>query len=143
MHHIIYQSTETRRLSDEELQQLLVQWRASNQRQGITGILLYSEGQFLQIIEGEEATVRTLFDKISRNYYHVHVDKLADGPIPSRCFTGWSMGYVPLVPEAFSRVLGYLNPQEPTELAAHSRGCDEELTNLLKSFVSEQMVALW
>ena len=143
MHHIIYQSTETRRLSDEELRQLLQQWRAANQRWGITGMLLYSEGQFLQIIEGEEAAVRSLFDNIARSYYHVHVDKLADGPIQQRCFSAWSMGFVPLQPEAFSRVLGYLNPQNSAELAAYAHGCDDELAALLHSFVHEQQEGLW
>ncbi|UYZ64682.1 BLUF domain-containing protein [Hymenobacter weizhouensis] len=143
MHHIIYQSAETAPLSDAELRQLLQHWRAYNHSQGITGILLYSEGQFLQIIEGGEAEVQALFERIERNYRHVHVVKLADGPIPQRCFTEWSMGYVPLEPAAFTRVRGYLDLQQSEELASRFRGCDEELANLLRSFVNEQAAMPW
>jgi hypothetical protein len=58
MYHIIYMSRSTRPISEQQLRQLLQQARANNQAAGLTGVLLYGNRQFEQVLEGEEAALR-------------------------------------------------------------------------------------
>lgn len=137
MYHIIYQSIESINLSEEDLRIMLEQARTKNRQCGITGLLLYSEGQFLQVIEGEEATVRSLYEVIEQDSRHAYVQKLADGPIPRRYFASWAMGFAATGPVALTQVAGYLNTQTSGELLTRTMGCDDELASLLHSFAKD------
>jgi hypothetical protein len=81
MHHIIYLSRATRSMSDEELANLLTRAREANAQQDITGALVYGDGQFMQIIEGNEATLAMLYAKLLQDERHGQVFKFADKPI--------------------------------------------------------------
>lgn len=61
MHHIIYMSTASWPMTDAELKELLTQAQQGNERVGITGALVYGDGQFMQIMEGEQAALETLY----------------------------------------------------------------------------------
>ena len=93
MHHIIYLSSATELLDDEQLQSLFFQCRHNNARLGITGLLLYRDGSFLQLIEGEREDVADLFRKICRDGRHHGILKVIDEAIPEREFTDWSMSF--------------------------------------------------
>ena len=56
---LIYVSSACRELSDEELEHILESSIRHNTQQGITGVLLYTNGRFMQVIEGEEAAIET------------------------------------------------------------------------------------
>ncbi|WP_188557330.1 BLUF domain-containing protein [Hymenobacter glacieicola] len=60
MHHIVYQSSAVGLPTTAELKFLLRQSRANNQRLHITGLLLYSNGSFLQVLEGQAPAVRQI-----------------------------------------------------------------------------------
>jgi hypothetical protein len=78
------------------LQDLLVWSRSYNAQRGLTGLLLYSETQFVQVIEGDESAVRHLYDRIRQDGRHHHVTTLSEGPEPHRWFADWQMaaGYL-------------------------------------------------
>lgn len=80
-------------MTHEELIQLLHQSRESNRNRGITGMLLYMEGCFFQVLEGERATLDSLYVKIARDKRHHHVMKLLEIPLQERGFHAWSMAY--------------------------------------------------
>lgn len=88
-----YTSIASHLMTHEELIQLLQQARKNNQSNGITGMLLYMEGCFFQVLEGERSTVEALYFKIGQDKRHHHVIKLLEEPIMSRGFDVWSMGY--------------------------------------------------
>lgn len=90
---LIYISSATRLLSPDELRDLLRESRERNERVGISGMLLYKEGNFMQVIEGEGQTVRTLFKKIQSDGRHRGVMRLREERIPEREFPGWFMGF--------------------------------------------------
>lgn len=92
---VVYVSSATRLFTDPELQMLLEQSRERNARQGITGMLLYKDGNFLQLIEGPEPAVRALHARIGTDTRHRHVITVFDEMVHERQCPDWSMGYVP------------------------------------------------
>ena len=107
---IVYVSTAIASLSEAALLQLLRQARCANQRAGITGVLMYGGGQFLQVLEGSPAAVRRLYARIEADPRHGRLEKLADGPLPRREFTGWHMSFAPLPASYPNGIPGYLTP---------------------------------
>lgn len=65
MFSIVYASSATTHFSPAQLAGLLAQCREHNSAADVTGMLLYKHGNFMQVLEGEEETVRALFTKIS------------------------------------------------------------------------------
>jgi Sensors of blue-light using FAD len=90
---LIYESMAARSFSEEEVKVLLDDSRRSNLRKGITGILLYRQGQFTQVLEGNEFEVKQLFERISRDPRHTRVVVRLEQWIPARSFPNWSMAY--------------------------------------------------
>ncbi|KAB8143522.1 BLUF domain-containing protein [Chloroflexia bacterium SDU3-3] len=86
MIRIIYVSSAARPFSQPELEALLDSSRRNNQARGITGLLLYRAGSFMQILEGEERTVRAVYATICRDPRHTHIVQLDDSPIDQRSF---------------------------------------------------------
>lgn len=64
-----------------------------NRKNGITGMLLYSEGNFLQVLEGEADAVQATYQRICQDPRHHHVTGLLEEQVPQRQFSAWSMGY--------------------------------------------------
>jgi hypothetical protein len=110
MHHIAYISRAVRPLSDEDLLELLTQCRRDNEHHHITGILFYSHGNIAQLFEGEPEIVESLFERISHDGRHSHVQKLISKPIDARSFTDWSMAFHPLEEAGFEALQGFLLP---------------------------------
>ena len=90
---LIYESDANRAFSEAEINQLLMDSRKANGRRGITGILLYRGGRFTQVLEGEEARVRQLFEKIRQDIRHSNVSVRLEQAIEARSFPNWSMAY--------------------------------------------------
>ncbi|MEZ5306384.1 MAG: BLUF domain-containing protein [Pyrinomonadaceae bacterium] len=93
MIQLIYASTASKPFSVDELSELLKVARKRNRRYGITGILLYDNGAFLQVLEGEENEVEKLFRRISKDPRHTHIELLLRLEIEHRSFTEWRMGF--------------------------------------------------
>lgn len=98
-YHVLYRSRATSAPTEAELQALLEWSRTYNAQQQLTGLLLYSDGQFVQLLEGPEAAVRALYARIQQDLRHTQVVTLSEGPGPHRWFSEWSMafGYVDAV----------------------------------------------
>jgi len=93
MIQLIYISTSSLILSESDLVDLLEQAKSRNLRQHITGMLLYNNNTFLQVLEGEAGDVFEIYDSICkdpRNEGHVI---LRESEIPGRDFPDWSMGF--------------------------------------------------
>jgi len=91
---LMYKSTATRPMTAEDLTQLLQQARARNSRLGVTGVLLYKEGQFLQVLEGLERPVRQVFADIAQDDRHEDIQTIFTSPIERRTFPTWQMAFV-------------------------------------------------
>ena len=93
LHQLLYVSAARPGLSQAEIDAILAGAQAHNAAQGITGLLLCVDEAFLQLLEGPEAAVREVFDRIGRDPRHDHVLCLLDQPAQCRDFPNWSMGY--------------------------------------------------
>ena len=96
MFYLIYVSSAVRPFLPYELVDLLSKSRTYNTEVGITGMLLYKDGNFMQVIEGEEEAVLTLYAKIQRDTRHKGLLILLQGPLAERQFPDWSMGFTDL-----------------------------------------------
>lgn len=113
VYRVLYRSRATRTPSPAQLQELLAQARATNARLQISGMLLYSEGMFVQVIEGPEETVRGLYAKITQDPRHTRVDTVSEGLQPARLFAEWSMDFGLVEGPEVERVLGAIEAQQP------------------------------
>lgn len=75
---------------------ILLTSRRNNAARGVVGGLYYGDGCFFQYLEGEENSVRALFDAIAGDSRHGDVRVVLDKPIDALSFHGWSMKYVPV-----------------------------------------------
>jgi hypothetical protein len=104
---IAYVSVATRPMSDADIAGLLVGSRANNERDGITGALLYNRGRFIQIVEGEDDTVRARFDAIAADPRHRNVRKMREKTVGIRQFPQWTMGYREPTDESITQLDGF------------------------------------
>lgn len=93
LYKIAYRSIPVREFSREELEAMLVDFRAKNQRLGITGLLLYRANSFIQFLEGEELKVMALFGQIRTDERHENVHLFLHEPIETRVFPDWWMRF--------------------------------------------------
>ncbi|MBO2009880.1 BLUF domain-containing protein [Hymenobacter negativus] len=93
LHSLRYQSTIVAPIAEEDMRAMLVKARAFNAANQISGMLLYRDGQFVQVLEGEEATIRILYDKILCDPRHTNMQMLEDAPLNHRKFASWTMAY--------------------------------------------------
>ena len=92
---IVYASDEREPFDDARLAALLAQSRDSNSRAGITGMLLYRRGRFIQFLEGGEQPVRDLVSVIRSDPRHTRMRVLLEDVLADRRFPEWTMGYEP------------------------------------------------
>ncbi|MEO8202168.1 MAG: BLUF domain-containing protein [Gemmatimonadota bacterium] len=93
MFFLIYVSSSSGLFSKSELVALLAKCQENNTKLGITGMLLYKDGNIMQVLEGEEKVVRTLHARISLDPRHRGLLTLLEGPLAARQFPDWSMGF--------------------------------------------------
>jgi hypothetical protein len=93
MIQISYLSRSAAPLSAGEMLGLLQQCQANNAVRGITGMLFYGNGTFLQVIEGEPAAVDELVGKISRDPRHHGIHILGRKAVEQREYGDWTMGF--------------------------------------------------
>lgn len=116
----IYTSIATREMTKDDLIRIAASARRNNASKGVTGMLVYKDRHFMQILEGPEAVVRDTFEKISTDGRHSRMIELAWHKIAHRAFERWWMEMADLSDPALARIL------EPDEIEASFRsgtGC--------------------
>lgn len=93
---LLYMSRATRAMSPQEIEHLLRGARERNRLRGVTGALLYYDGRFVQVLEGDAAAVEQCFALIQTDPRHAQITPLHRGPIDAARFPQWSMRYVSL-----------------------------------------------
>jgi len=74
-----------------EIAEILAVSRANNARDGVTGALLYSDGCFAQVLEGDLDMVQRTFERIQRDTRHGDVIVLEARRTEARMFGMWNM----------------------------------------------------
>lgn len=112
MIQLIYASSATQLLSAQELIAILDKARQKNTLLGVTGMLLYKNGNFLQVLEGEATVVKPLYAIIEADPRHYDVQMIAERSVEARYFEKWSMAFTNLDgidPESIPNYSQFLN----------------------------------
>jgi hypothetical protein len=91
---LLYASRAVPAVDQEELAAILRQSKSHNPAVGVTGVLCFSGGIFLQVLEGGRSAVNRLYNRIVTDPRHTDVELLSYQEIEERRFAGWSMGQV-------------------------------------------------
>ena len=93
VYQIIYTSSATEALDDAAMRELAMSATYRNAEIGITGMLLFNDGSIMQVLEGDELTVKMLYDVIKEDSRHTGAMVLIERYSETREFSSWSMGY--------------------------------------------------
>jgi hypothetical protein len=104
---ITYASSAYALFSEVELTDLLISARENNLKNEITGLLLYKDGNFMQVIEGPTIAVVELYGKIVADTRHHVVMKLLEHELVERSFASWQMAFCNLNGPGVKEVPGY------------------------------------
>ena len=112
---LMYVSRAADSVNQNELVAILKKSKANNVNVGVTGVLCFSAGIFLQVLEGGRSAVSALYNKIANDPRHHDVVLLSYEEVNERSFAGWSMGRANLARLNPSLVMKYsetalLNP---------------------------------
>ena len=135
LYRIVYTSTATGPFDRTGLMELLKGSVRRNTQAGITGLLLYQNGAFIQALEGEKAALVELFEKISHDPRHHRIIRLIQGPIEERFFPNSAMAFRDLDSPELRRLPGYsefLNTPLNGELLAKDIPACQRLLLLFK-----------
>lgn len=108
LYQLCYVSRAVTPMSYPELRALVAQARAYNAAHDITGILFYGEGNFAQVLEGEQAEVERLFDRIQHDTRHYDVTVITRVTRLHRAYSQWSMAGHRLAEAQFAELVKYL-----------------------------------
>lgn len=106
MIQVSYVSRAAEAMSSADLLALLHQCRTNNTRTGVSGLLLYGNGTFLQTIEGEPDVVDPLYAQIFEDKRHEAIELIYRKEIPERQYSEWSMGFDEISDESLKGIEG-------------------------------------
>ncbi len=89
---LMYASRAADSVNQNELVAILKKSKANNADHGVTGVLCFSAGIFLQVLEGGRSPVSALYNRIANDTRHREVVLLSYEEVDERRFAGWSMG---------------------------------------------------
>lgn len=91
LHQIVYMSRAARPLDEAEISLIERKARSNNQRDDVTGLLIYDRTRFLQALEGERDVIHQTMDRIRDDERHAKIDIVTDRPVDIREFGTWSL----------------------------------------------------
>lgn len=83
---ICYVSTANQDLSSSEIVEILQQTESRNNKHGINGLLVFSDGTFFEVIEGEKMMIKELFETIREDGRHKNLIVIFEKDIPKKLF---------------------------------------------------------
>lgn len=104
---IIYISSSKELLDEGQLCELSSSFSRNNEEHGITGLLLYKDGSFMQVIEGEKLNIEQLYFSIEKDTRHSGVVQLIKESIAQRQFPEWSMAVRHIPPDKNPEFSGF------------------------------------
>lgn len=137
-HRLVYVSTAIEKFTEAQLQEILLRSRENNTKLNVTGVLLYNDGNILQVLEGEKATIRGLYGKITQDHRHYGCIILQDTPSETRSFENWSMGFKTVTSIEYLQLEGYWDMRRKNFPLINSDG-ESEILEILESFVEHNL----
>jgi hypothetical protein len=107
VHRLVYVSSAVELFSETQLEILLKECRRNNESVGVTGMLLYKDGNFMQCLEGPKEAVQTLEVRIRSDPRHRGMIVLLTEDAVQPEFREWAMGFKKLDSKTALGVPGY------------------------------------
>ncbi|MBU3621849.1 BLUF domain-containing protein [Polynucleobacter sp. CS-Odin-A6] len=104
MYQLIYVSSSTETFTREKFLDLAFVMSSQNTKIGITGMLVFKDGNFMEVLEGEESAVKELFSKIHVDPRHTLVSVIQEGDISAREYSSWAMTFYNSATEQYEHV---------------------------------------
>tara|TARA_R110002074_G_scaffold92570_1_gene202143 strand:+ start:1387 stop:1818 length:432 start_codon:yes stop_codon:yes gene_type:complete len=93
VYQIVYVSTSPEPLTTSQISDILNSSSGNNARDGITGLLMYHDQLFFQVLEGERSAVESCYSRIGLDGRHSSLALMWKGEDAGRTFPNWAMGY--------------------------------------------------
>ena len=129
---ITYVSAATTAMSDDDVSAILVQARENNERDELTGMLLYHRGRFIQTLEGPDDPLRSRFAVISADPRHRIIDTIREQAVAERQFAQWTMGFRPLSDDSARELAAFEDFFDGRTGRARLEHADNEAQQLLE-----------
>lgn len=125
---VVYLSRSTRRITGGDLQEIQTHASLNSVRNGVTGVLIYGDSHFLQLLEGDPEAVEETLVRIKRDSRHTDLKELMRRAVTERASGMWSMG-----------VIGLDMPPRLVTAADMQMGCRlQELANRCQAATSDK-----
>lgn len=127
IYQLVYVSSANWLYTEEDICALLAECWEGNSVLGITGMLLYKEGNIIQVLEGPQVAVCELMSAIARDPRHSAVTVVLKQWVPEREYGHWSMAYrdiqaaVLRTPDYFGAIADFADGALPPPLTRTSR----------------------
>ncbi len=134
-YYLVYSSKTSYLFEKGDLDRILKVSRNNNTQRGLTGLLLYYDNRFIQVLEGDEAVVKKLYSTILADKRHNGVTKLMDGYTDDRQFPDWAMGYRQVDGKAYEELHGEKELSSDAILKRNSSYIFRPVSILLKKYL--------
>jgi hypothetical protein len=104
LYQLTYRSEAKLGITAEDIISILRQSEANNPKYEVTGCLVFNEGYFVQLLEGEKEIVKERFAIIEADQRHEMVEVLSEGQTSDRMFEDWKMAYIKLPDDPDSKL---------------------------------------
>lgn len=112
MYYLIYSSMASPSIEESDLKNIIVAAEKNNSKDEITGMLIYHDGTFFQMLEGSKENVQAAFEKIRDDPRHSAIIKLFEGETSKRHFPDWKMALEVVDKKEFEKIKAYKTIQE-------------------------------
>ncbi len=141
MIRIVYVSFACQPFSEEDLRRLLAKCRANNTEKDISGQMIYSDGTFMQVLEGPKEAVDKTFANIKKDTRHHDIALIERKTIDERQFPDWSMGFKTLTPEQMRDIEGFNYHLDDDVKGKAGQYSSQLFATELMKYVKQQYVA--
>ncbi|WP_088347849.1 MULTISPECIES: BLUF domain-containing protein [Rhodomicrobium] len=136
LHRICYVSSARGEIGVQGLVELLDVSRDRNQVAGLTGLLLYHDGNFMQALEGPDQAVRKMFEWIKTDPRHTGLIQMQGRDVGARMFRRWLMAFRPVDQLATDQRREFLDIRQIARQFGPGGKDREETAILIESFLS-------
>jgi len=138
IYRLIYLSSATAGFRESDLDAILHSARKNNTKAGVTGLLVFHDGNFLQVLEGPRDAVEDVYAHILQDPRHGGVARVIAEEAEERIFAEWEMAFLPVAGmpsqtrDGFVHLLG-LRDSDTMDLASRDAACRAFLESFLLS----------
>lgn len=135
-YQIMYSSQAAKPMTVAGLEAILADARTGNETRNVTGALVYVDGVFFQLIEGDKDVVRKLMASIASDARHHSVKVFYEAEVEARAFESWRMAYLSATAEQMSQWAGLPGTATVRELVTDINRSPQRVPRILVNILN-------